>query len=64
MSKVTSVKVKGLIGQCEIRILKKDRWAPNNVKLLHFKIPFPPTKHKDLCQDLLPIEYYHVGFAP
>ena len=28
---VTSVKVKGYIGQCQIMILKKGRWAYNNV---------------------------------
>ncbi len=33
--KVTWVRIKGHIGQCQIRILKKGRWAHNNVKLLH-----------------------------
>ncbi len=33
--KATNIKVKDLIGQCQIRIPKKSRCAHNNVKLLH-----------------------------
>ncbi len=34
-SKVTWVKVKGHVGQGQIRVPKKGRWAHDNVKLLH-----------------------------
>ncbi len=40
-SKVTWVKVKGHIGQGQIRVPKKGRWAHINVKLLH--LFFDPT---------------------
>ncbi len=35
-SKVTRVKVKGHIGQVQMRVPKKGRWAHTNVKLLHY----------------------------
>ncbi len=35
MSKVTWVKVKGNMGQGQIRLPNKDRWAHDNVKLLN-----------------------------
>ena len=37
-SKFTRVKVKGYIGQVQIRVPKKGRWAHINVKLLHFNV--------------------------
>ena len=35
-SKVRLVKVKGHMGQGQIRVPNKGRWAHNNVKLLHY----------------------------
>ncbi len=38
-SKVIWVKVKGHVGQGQIRVPNKGRWAHDNVKLLHYFIP-------------------------
>ena len=42
-SKVTRFKVKGHIGQVQMRIPKKGRWAHINVKLLHSAPSSPLT---------------------
>ncbi len=40
---MTRVKVKGHIGQVQMRVPKKGRWAHINVKLLHFSTGVPPA---------------------
>ncbi len=52
-SKVTWVKVKGHLGQCQMRVPNKGRWAHINVKLLHFLISAGFCEHGAIIQLLL-----------